>query len=454
MEKFFKLKEFKTTVSTEVLAGITTFFTMAYIMFVNPSMLAQTGIPYQAVFLATVIAAGLTTILMGLFANVPYGLAPGMGLNAMFTYTVCFGLGFTWQEALAMVFICGVIALIITVTNVRKQLLVAIPDVLKNAIGGGIGLFIAYIGLCNVGIINFAAGVPAMSAFNTPVINLTIIGLVVTTILMLKNVKGSILIGILVTTVIGIPMGVVDLSTVSISTEAFAASFNDLKTVFGQALGSEGLGSLLADSSRYPIILITIFAFSLTDTFDTIGTFIGTGKKSGIFTQEEEDELQNGTGMKSRIEKALFVDFIGTMLGAILGTSNITTFVESSAGIAAGGRTGLTAIVCGFMFLASTLLAPIAGIVPSAATAPALILVGVLMVSAFAEVSWGKFEDAIPAFFTAVIMVLSYSITTGIAAGFFFYCLVKIVLGKTKEIHPILAGATILFIINFIATAI
>ena len=454
MKKIFKLDQYNSTVSTEALAGITTFFTMSYIMFVNPSILSQTGMPYDAVFLATVISAGVTTILMGLFANVPYGLAPGMGLNAMFTYTVCFGLGFTWQEALAMVLICGIFALIITVTKVRTQLLIAIPSVLKNAISGGIGLFVAYIGLCNVGIINFAAGVPAMSPFNTPVIILTTIGLFITAFLLIKNVKGGILIGIVSTTIIGIFMGVVDTSSVNISFAAFENSFSQLGVTFGAALGSEGIGSLLADPSRYPVILTTIFAFSLTDIFDSIGTFIGTGKKSGIFSDEDEEKLKHGKGKDSRIEKALCVDFIGTMLGSILGTSNVTTFVESSSGIAVGGRTGLTSIVCGLLFLASTLLAPITGIVPAAATTPALVLVGILMISSFSEVKWHNIEDAIPAFFTAVVMVLSYSITTGISVGFIFYCFVKIVLGKAKEIHPILAIATILFIINFIMTAI
>lgn len=452
MEKFFKLKEYNTNVSTEFLAGVTTFFTMAYIMFVNPPMLASTGIPLQAVFLATIISAGVTTIIMGLFANVPYALAPGMGLNAFFTYTVCFTLGFSWQEALAMVFVCGVIALIMTVTNVRKQLIAAIPESLKNAIGGGIGLFIAYIGLVNVGMIQFGA-VPSIAVFNNPVLWLTIIGIVLTIVLMLLKVKGAILIGIIVSTLIGIPMGVVDLSGVSISLNSWSSSFQELGSVFGAAFGSAGLGSLLADSSRYPVIIITIFAFSLTDVFDTIGTFIGTGKKSGIFSIEEEKQLESGKGMKSRLEKALFVDFIGTMLGAVLGTSNVTTYVESSAGIAEGGRTGLTAVVVGVLFLLCSVLAPLAGVIPSAATAPALIIVGVLMTSAFADIKWPDFEEAVPAFFAAVFMVLSYSITTGIAVGFIFYCVVKLSLGKVKEIHPILAIATILFLINFITTA-
>lgn len=444
MEKFFKLSENGTTVSTEIMAGLTTFFAMSYILFVNPSILGAAGMPSNAVFLATIIAAAISTLIMGLFANVPYALAPGMGLNAFFTYTVVFALGFSWQEALAMVFICGLFNIFITVTKFRKSIIKAIPVSLQHAIGGGIGVFVAYLGFKNANIITFSISaenivmvngvepakasaktfadgllfvdanggvVPTISSFTDSSVLLAIFGLLLTTALVIRNFRGAILIGIVATTLVGIPLGIVDVSNLNFGISHIGEAWTELGTTFLAAF--DGLSSLFSDSSRLPLVFMTIFAFSLSDTFDTIGTF-----------------------------------------GALVGTSNTTTYVESAAGIAEGGRTGLTAVSTAVCFLLSILLLPLVGIVPAAATAPALIVVGVMMVSSFLDVNWSKFADALPAFFAAFFMALCYSISYGIAAAFIFYCLVKVVEGKTKDIHPIIWGATFLFIVNFIILTI
>lgn len=452
MEKFFKLKENNTTVSTEVLAGVTTFFTMAYILIVNPQILGLAGMPTGAVFIATIIASAIGTLVMGLFANVPYALAPGMGLNAFFTFTVVIANGFSWKEALAMVFICGLINIFITFTNIRKLIIKAIPESLQHAIGGGIGLFIAYIGCLNVGLIQFSDGIPSLASFNDPTLLLTVFGLVFTIILLVNNVKGAILIGILVTTVVGIPTGVVDISAISFS--SYGEMFKEFGSVAGTALSSEGMGSLFSNPEKLTFILITIFAFSLTDTFDTIGTFIGTGRKSGIFSAEDEKELENGKGFSSKMDRALFADSIATSIGALLGTSNTTTYVESSAGIGVGGRTGLTSVVVAICFLLSIVLGPVISVVPSAATAPALIIVGVMMTSSFADIKWQNLEEAIPCFFTVIFMTLAYSISTGIAMGFIVFVVVKIAKKKVNELTPILIIATLLFILNYILSAL
>lgn len=471
MEKFFKLKKHGTTVSTEIVAGITTFFAMAYIIFVNPQMLSQTGMPSGAVFLATIIASVAGTLVMGLFANVPYAQAPGMGLNAFFTFTVCFALNFTWEQALAMVFLCGLINVLITVTKIRKLIIKAIPSSVQSAIGGGIGIFIAYIGIKNAGLLEFTSDpgrnivleggtviadsgiVPSLVKFNTPEVLLALIGIVLLFVLLVLKVKGAIIIGIVATTLIGIPMGVVSFEGVAFDS-GVANSFSELGQTFGAAFGKNGLQSLFADASRIPLVLMTIFAFSLSDTFDTLGTFIGTGKRTGIFDDADEKALQDGTGFKSKMDKALFADSVATSIGAIFGTSNTTTYVESAAGIGAGGRTGLTAVVTAILFLLSIFLAPFVGVVPAQATAPALIAVGIMMLASFKEVNWNDFEEALPAFFAAIFMALCYSISYGIAAGFFFYCIVKVCKGKAKEVHPILWVATGLFILNFIILAV
>ncbi len=450
MESFFKLKENGTTVGREIVAGLTTFFAMAYIIAVNPSLLSESGMEWGAVFLATIIASIIGTLVMGLVANVPYAQAPGMGLNAFFVYTVCFGLGFTWQQALSMVFICGLINILITVTKLRKYIIKAIPRSLQNAIGGGIGIFVAYIGLLNVGIITFDSGVPALATLNQNAFLLFLIGLALTIILQVCKVKGAILIGIVVTALLGIPMGV----TSPADTISFSEACQQLPTTFGAIFTSEGLGSLFSDVSKIPLVLVTIFSFSISDTFDTIGTFIGTGRRTGIFSDEDEKAMDSAPGFKSKMDKALFADATATSIGAIFGTSNTTTYVESAAGIGAGGRTGLTSVVVAICFAISAFLATFVSAIPFAATAPALVVVGIMMTSAFKEISWDDFDEAVPAFFAGVFMAICYSISYGIAAGFVFYCITKICKKKAKEIHPILWVATGLFILNFILLAV
>jgi len=468
MEKFFKLKENGTSVQTEIVAGITTFFAMAYIIMVNPAMLSQTGMPYGGVFLATIIASVIGTLVMGLIANVPYAQAPGMGLNAFFVYTVCFGLKFTWQQALAMVFICGVVNILITVTKVRKLIIKSIPESLQHAIGGGIGIFIAYIGIKNAGLLSFTADpgtyqllgetvvadssiVPAIVTLDNPAVWLALIGLALTIVLLVLKVRGAILISIVATTIIGIPMGVTKIGENAIT---FSQALNELGTTFGAAFGKEGLLSLFNDVSKLPLVLMTIFAFSLSDTFDTIGTFIGTGRKSGIFNEEDQKALESSSGFKSKMDKALFADSVATSIGAIFGTSNTTTYVESAAGIGAGGRTGLTSVITALLFVVSAFFVPLVSIVPAQATAAALVAVGIMMLSAFKEVDWDDLNTAIPAFFAGIFMALCYSISYGIAAGFIFYCIVKVFQGKAKEVHPVLWVASGLFILNFIVLAL
>jgi len=484
LDKFFKLRESGTTIGTEIGAGVTTFFAMSYILFVNPQILGQAGMPQQAVFLATIIASVAGTLVMGLFANVPYALAPGMGLNAFFTYTVVMGLGFSWQEALALVFFCGIINILITATKIRKMLISAIPMNLQLAISGGIGAFIAYAGLKNANFLNFTSdansiltvngkafqaaqtsfqhgigtvvangGVtPALQMFNSPTLVLALIGLVLTVILKVKKVPGALLIGILVTTVIGIPMGVTNLHVTS--DYSLGASIHQLGTTFLAAFSAKGMGSLFAEHNRIILVLMTILSFSLSDTFDSLGTFIGTGRQTGIFSGEKEMALEKAPGFKSKLDKALFADSIATGVGSIFGTSNLTTYVESSAGIGAGGRTGLTSVVVSVLFLISSLASPLLSIIPTAAIAPSLILVGIMMMSSFSQIPWGDLAEAIPAFMTAFIMAFAYNITYGIAAGFIFYCIIKTVNGQAKKVHPLIWIVSGLFVINFTVLAL
>ena len=480
MDKFFKIKESGSNVRTEIMAGITTFFTMAYIMFVNPNILSATGMSWNGVFVATIIATVAGTLVMGLVANVPYAVAPGMGLNAFFTYTVCMSLGFVWQEAMAMVFICGIINIIITVTKIRKSIIKSIPKSLQLAIGGAIGLFIAYIGLKNAGFLNFtsdiavtpgtftipldgggtlvpgyvtagADAVPALANFNLGSV-IALIGLVLIVVLMLLKIKGAMLIGIVGATIIAVVSGFVALPSAS---ELFDLSKTaEIKDVAFSFFGNPGLGSLFSSAERILQSLLIIFAFSLSDTFDTVGTFIGTGRKSGIFDEADERALEEGSGFKSKMDKALFADSIATSVGALAGTSNTTTYIESAAGIGVGGRTGLTSVVTAALFLLCIPLVSLFGIVPAQATAPALIVVGVLMAESFAGIKWDDINESLPAFLTVIIMAFAYNISYGIAAGFIFYCIIKIIKGKAKEVHPILYVATGLFILNFVVLAL
>jgi len=459
MDKFFGITDSGSNVRTEILAGVTTFFTMAYIMFVNPSILSETGMSWNGVFVATIIATVIGTLIMGLVAKVPYAVAPGMGLNAFFTFSVCFGLGFDWREALAMVFICGIINIIITVTRLRKAIIKSIPKSLQLAIGGGIGLFIAYIGIKQAGFINFvstfegftpgADAVPELSKFNAAGPVLALIGLAIIVVLLLLKIRGALLIGIIATTIIGIPFGITvlpekifDLSRLADVGEVSFAFFGDI-----------GFASLFSEGRAFVVIII-VFAFSLTDTFDTIGTFIGTGRKSGIFDEMDETAMYESKGFKSKMDKALFADATATSIGALFGTSNTTTYIESAAGISEGGRTGFTSVIVAALFLICLPLVALFGMVPAVATAPALIIVGIMMAESFAGIKWNELDEAIPAFFTVTIMTFAYNISYGIAAGFIFYIITKLCKKEIKDIHPILIGSALMFIVYFVLMAI
>ena len=449
LERYFGIQKSGSSVKTEIIAGITTFFSMSYILFINPSILADAGMEWGAVFLATIIASVIGTLVMGLVANVPYAQAPGMGINAFFAYTVCAGLGFTWAQALSIVFICGLLNIFITVTKVRKHIIRSIPLSLQYAIGGGIGLFVAYIGFLNVGLIDFSSGVPAIATLNNPVLWVFLIGLALAVILTVLNVKGALFISIIATTIIGIPFGVTNFGETISFTEACSA----LPITFLAIFKEGGILSLFTDVGRLPMVLVVIFAFSIMDTFDSIGTFIGTGIRTGIFNFEDEVNAENSHGFKTRFDKALFADATATSIGALFGTSNTTTFVESAAGIGAGGRTGFTSVITSLCFIFSAFLSTFVSVVPAAATAPVLVLVGIMMTSSFKDINWSNLDEAIPAFFTGIFMSFCYSISDGIAAGFIFYCIVKICRRKIDEIHPVVWVCTALFILNFILLA-
>lgn len=493
MEKFFKLKEYGTNVRTEVLAGLTTFFTMAYIIFVNPNILQLAGTadnPFnpQAIFVATIISAVVGTLVMGLFANVPYALAPGMGLNAFFTFTVCGTMGFRWQEALAMVFICGVVNIIITVTGLRKIIIRALPSVLQKAIGGGIGLFVAYIGIKDCGLLKFtvdpgkylflgktpddatvvanSSAVPAIVNFSNHSVQLALLGIVLILILMVLKVRGSILIGIVSITAICF----IEIAC-GVSPTEFGFHAKNASEFFSSAnISIGGIGTsiaavqdttfkmdfagLFANGSKFLLAVTAMIAFVLTDIFDALGTFIGTGRRSGIFDAEDEKLMMEGKGVKSRLDKALFADLSATIVGSFFGTSNTTTYVESSAGIAVGGRTGLTSVVTAIMFAVCLIFAPVIGLVPTVATAPALVVVGILMMSSVGDIDWKDFSVAAVAFLTIAMMPFAYSITTGISFGFISYVLIAIVKKEAKKIHPVIYVFTALFILNFVLLAV
>ncbi len=443
MDKFFKISERGSSVRAEIVGGVTTFFAMAYIIFVNPGLLSQTGMNSNGVMLATCISAAIGCLLTALLANAPFAQAPGMGLNAFFTFTVCFNMGYTWQEALAIVLLSGILFLVISVSPLRSKIISSIPGFLKSAISAGIGLFIAFIGLLNVKLVGFGAGVPALQFLvddgtgnmvaNTAGI-LTIIGLLITAILMAYKVKGSIVIGIIITTIIGFPMGETHLpSAITMSV------FKDL----GEVAFKLDIPGVMA-KGILPLVTAVI-SFALVDCFDTVGTLIGTAKNAGM--TDKNGNLPGG-------DRALIADAIATCCGACLGTSTVTTFVESSTGISEGARTGLSSIVVGVLFLLACLLAPVAGIIPSAATAPALIIVGVLMIKGATDVNWGDFEEACPAFLTIAMMPFAYSISDGIGFGFISYSIIKLARGKAKEVPVLVYIISVLFILKYILTSI
>lgn len=426
LERYFKLSENGTDVRTEIAAGVTTFVTMAYILLVNPVILKDGGLDQGAVFMATALAAAISTMFMGLYANYPFALAPGMGLNAFFAYVMVGGMNIPWQTALGAVFLSGIIAVIVTLTGIRELLIRAIPRPLKHAVGAGIGLFIAFIGFKNAGIIvaNSATFVD-LGNLKDPGTLLAVIGLIITGVLVARGVRGGILIGIILTTIIGVPMGVTQLPSSLISSPPSLAP---------GLLKLDIMGAL--KFSMFPVIFSLFFA----DLFDTIGTFVGVASRTGMI--DEHGNLKRGN-------KALFADSLGTVIGALLGTSNTTTYVESAAGVSVGGRTGLTSVVVALLFIASIIFSPIALAVPSQATAPALIIVGVFMASSLNEIKFHDFYEAFPAFLTVILMPLTYSISMGLALGFISYTLLMVLAGRGKEVHWVMYVLSVLFILYF-----
>jgi len=428
MEKFFKLKERNTTVKTEVMAGITTFLTMAYILAVNPGILSEAGMDFSKVFAATAIAASLATLVMALLANLPFALAPGMGLNAFLTYTVVLGMGYTWQFALTAVFVEGIIFLILTAANIREAIVNSIPANLKRAIGVGIGLFIAFIGMQNAGIIVGGATLVSLNPdWFSGASGLAMVGLVITGILLAHKVNGALLIGIIVTTIIGIPFGITKYAGGSFLPPApsfFPFEFSNILSID---------------------FVVVVFTFLFVDMFDTVGTLIGCATKADMI--QEDGSIPN-------CKEALFADAIGTTAGAILGTSTVTTFVESSSGVVEGGRTGLTALTVSVLFALSLFLAPLFGSIPSAATAPALIIVGVMMMSPVKDIEWDDMTEAIPAFLTMIFMIVAYSIADGIMFGILSFVLLKLFTKKTKDISKMTWVVFALFVIKIIFGAL
>ena len=449
LEKFFKLKENGTNVRTEVVAGVTTFMTMAYILAVNPSILSASGMDAQAVLIATAIASFIGTICMALLANHPFALAPGLGLNAYFAYTVCGSMGYSWQIALFAVFVEGLIFIVLSLTNVREAIFNAIPLQLKKGVSVGIGLFIAFIGLQNAGIVvnndsTLVSIVDFTADFHTSGISalLAVIGIFIIAVLYVKKVKGAILIGIFATWILGIICQLTGLYVVTPDAGYYSlipawSSFNlgAISSVFGQCFKAD-FSSLRA----FDFVAI-VCAFLFVDIFDTLGTLIGCATKADMLDKE---------GKLPRIKEALLADAIATTAGAVLGTSTTTTFVESSAGVAEGGRTGLSSVVTGLLFLLAVFLSPIFITIPSFATAPALLFVGFLMISAVTAIDFNDFTEAVPAYLALIAMPLTYSISEGIAAGVISYVVINLISGKAKKITPLMYVLAVLFICKFI----
>lgn len=448
MEKFFKLKENNTTVRTEVIAGLTTFMTMAYILAVNPSILSAAGMDSTAVLIATALASFVGCMAMALLANYPFGLAPGLGLNAYFAYTICGSMGYSWQFALLAVFVEGAIFIVLSVTNVRESLFNAIPAVMKKSVGVGLGLFCAFIGLQNAHIVvdgvTLVELVNFTENFNTLGICalLAIIGLFITIILHIKKVKGSMLLGILITWILGIICEVTGIYTVDVEREFYSLIPNwstfDLTAIgktFGQCFNFEQI------SFEWVDFVVIICSFLFVDMFDTIGTLIGVSNKAGLLDEE---------GKLPRVKQALLADAIATSAGAVLGTSTTTTFVESSAGVSEGGKTGLSAVVTGLLFLVAIVFAPVFTAIPGFATAPALIFVGFMMIDAITEIDFKDLTEAIPAYLCIIFMPLTYSISEGISIGVISYVLINIVSGKAKKITPLMYVLAVLFVAKYI----
>ena len=450
MENFFKLKEHGTDVKTEVIAGLTTFMTMAYILAVNPSILGATGMDTGAIFTATALASAIGSFCMALFANLPFVLSAGMGLNAYFAYTVVLGMGYSWEVALTAVFVEGIIFIILSLTNVREAIFNAIPASLKVAVSVGIGLFITFIGLQNAHIVVDGSTLVGLFSFNGSVkagtfqsegitVVLELIGLLITAFLVIKNVKGNILLGILITWVLGILCQLTGLYVPN----AEAGFYSLIPSGIISAPASVAPTLFKMDFSAIASLnfVVVVFAFLFVDIFDTLGTLIGCATKANMLDKE---------GKLPGIKGALMADAVGTTVGACLGTSTITTFVESSSGIAEGGRTGLTSVVSGLLFILALFFSPVFLAIPSFATAPALIVVGFFMMQSVAKINWSDMLEAIPAFICIFAMPFMYSISEGISFGVISFVVLNAVAGKAKKITPLMWVLAVLFILKYI----
>ena len=449
-EKLFHLKENNTNVKTECIAGVTTFMTMAYILAVNPSILGATGMDTGAIFTATALASAIGSFCMALFANLPFVLSAGMGLNAYFAYTVVLGMGYSWEVALTAVFVEGIIFIILSLTNVREAIFNAIPASLKVAVSVGIGLFITFIGLQNAHIVVDGSTLVGLFSFNGSVkagtfqsegitVVLALIGLLITAFLVIKNVKGNILLGILITWVLGIICQLTGLYVPN----AEAGFYSLIPSGIISAPASVAPTLFKMDFSAIASLnfVVVVFAFLFVDIFDTLGTLIGCATKANMLDKE---------GKLPGIKGALMADAVGTTVGACLGTSTITTFVESSSGIAEGGRTGLTSIVSGLLFILALFFSPIFLAIPSFATAPALIVVGFFMMQSVAKINWSDMLEAIPAFICIFAMPFMYSISEGISFGVISFVVLNAVAGKAKKITPLMWVLAVLFILKYI----
>ncbi|GEN57170.1 guanine permease [Halolactibacillus alkaliphilus] len=428
LEKYFNLKELGTDVRTEFMAGLTTFLAMAYILFVNPDILAAAGMDKDAVYVATALAAVIGTLVMGLYAKYPIALAPGMGLNAFFAFTVVGGYGIPWETALSGVLVSGLIFIVLTLSGVREAIINAIPKTLKLAVGSGIGLFIAFIGFQNAGIIvGDPATLVALGDFTNGNTALAIFGLIVTVILITLKIGGGVFYGMVITAVVGIVVGLIDLPS------AIFGSIPSVAPTFGQAFVNFGDVFTLQ-------MLGVILTFLFVDFFDTAGTLVAVAEKAGLM---KDNELPNAS-------KALLADSVATVTGAALGTSTTTSYVESAAGVSAGGRSGLTAVFTALLFALALFFSPLLSVVTSAVTAPALIIVGVMMVSTLKDIEWDQIEVAVPAFLTIIMMPLAYSIATGIAVGFTFYPITMLARGRGKEIPGLMWALSVVFVLFLI----
>ncbi|BDH63296.1 NCS2 family permease [Lysinibacillus sp. PLM2] len=431
MKKYFQFEELGTNYRREFLGGLTTFLSMAYILAVNPTMLSEAGMDYNAVFVATALAAAVGSLFMGLIAKYPIALAPGMGLNAFFAFSVVLGMGMSWETALTGVLFSGLIFIVLSLSGLRETIINAIPAQLKYAVGAGIGLFITYVGLQGAGIIgNDDSTLTVLGDLTHGPTLLAIFGVLVTSIFMAKKINGGIFYGMVVTAVVGMIFGLVKLP------EKVVSGIPDISPTFGAAFQAFGdFGSILNLD-----FLIVVLTFLFVDFFDTAGTLMAVAGQAGLV---KDNKLP-------RAGKALLADSLATVTGAIFGTSTTTSYVESTSGVAAGARTGFASVVTGVLFLLALFISPLLAVVTSAVTAPALIIVGALMVSSLRLIEWDKIEIAIPAFLVLIFMPLSYSIATGIAVGFLFYPITMIVSGRSKEVHPIMYGLFVIFLCYFI----